>query len=185
MKDPAAPHSHKVSTLPELLRWRRSMYEAGKKVVFTNGCFDVLHRGHVDLLRAARAFGDALIVGVNDDDSMRRLKGAGRPLVSADDRGEVLAALEMVDRVVFFSEDDPGVLIDAIVPDVLVKGADYAIDEIVGRDTVERNGGRVERITLTPSRSTRGLIDVVLERFATSIDRPAEVSGPETEEEDR
>jgi D-beta-D-heptose 7-phosphate kinase/D-beta-D-heptose 1-phosphate adenosyltransferase len=161
------------------------MFEAGRKVVFTNGCFDVLHRGHVDLLRTAHGFGDALIVGVNDDDSMRRLKGAGRPLVSADDRGEILAALEMVDRVVFFSEDDPGRLIDAVLPDVLVKGADYEIGEIVGRGTVERNGGRVERVTLTPSRSTRGLIDVVLERFARPIERPAAESGSETQEGDR
>jgi len=173
--------SSKVVSLPELLRIRKAMAEAGKRVVFTNGCFDVLHRGHVDLLRAAREFGDALVVGVNDDASMRRLKGERRPLVPAEDRGEILAALEMVDRVVFFSEDDPGALIDALVPDVLVKGADYALDEIVGRDTVERAGGRVERVTLTPRKSTRGLIELVLERFANS----PQVRASETPKGDR
>ncbi len=157
--------SSKVVGRAALASWRRRMARAKRKVVFTNGCFDVLHRGHVELLRAARATGDALVVGVNTDASVRRLKGAGRPLVAAKDRAEILAALEMVDRVVLFGEDTPGRLIDALVPDVLVKGGDYALDEIVGRDTVERSGGRVVRVKLTPGRSTRGIIGTVLDRY--------------------
>ena len=134
-------------------------------MVFTNGCFDVLHRGHVELLKRARREGDALVVGINSDQSVRRLKGPGRPLVSEEDRAEILAALEMVDRVVIFREDTPGRIIAALVPDVLVKGGDYAIHEIVGRDAVERAGGKVVRVRLVPGRSTRGIIDTVLERF--------------------
>jgi D-beta-D-heptose 7-phosphate kinase/D-beta-D-heptose 1-phosphate adenosyltransferase len=160
------PRSAKIAGLAEVVKWRERMAAEGKRVVFTNGCFDILHRGHVDLLREARALGDHLVVGVNDDDSVRRLKGAARPFFCQEDRGELLAALEMVDRVVFFSEDTPGAVIDAIVPDVLVKGADYALDEIVGRDTVERAGGRVVRVPLTSGRSTQGLIRSVLERAA-------------------
>lgn len=162
----SAPGSSKVAALDELLAWRGRQAEEGRRVVFTNGCFDVLHRGHVDLLREARSRGDVLVVGINDDESVRRLKGPARPLVPQEDRAEVVAALEMVDRVVFFSEDTPGKLIDALVPDVLVKGADYAIDEIVGRDTVEGAGGEVVRVSLTSGRSTRGLIRTVLERFS-------------------
>ncbi len=161
----ATERSPKILGRAEAVAWRREIAGSGQKIVFTNGCFDVLHRGHVDLLRAARAAGDALVVGVNDDESIRRLKGAGRPLVPAEDRAEVLAGLEMVDRVVFFPEDTPGDLIDALVPDILVKGADYALDEIVGRKAVEDAGGRVVRIRLSPGRSTRGLIQTVLERF--------------------
>ncbi len=167
------------------VEWRRGEAAAGRRIVFTNGCFDVLHRGHVDLLREAWAAGDALVVGVNDDESICRLKGAGRPLVPAADRGEVLAALEMVDRVVFFAEDTPGALIEALVPDILVKGSDYALDEIVGRKTVEDAGGRVVRVRLTPGRSTRGLIQTVLERFGGRGDSPSEASGPRPGKEDQ
>ncbi len=160
-----ASASGKVGTLPETVAWRAAQREAGRRVVFTNGCFDVLHRGHVDLLREARAQGDALVVGVNDDASMRRLKGPERPLIPAEDRAELLAALEMVDRVVFFGEDTPADIIGALLPDVLVKGADYELDEIVGRDTVEGSGGRVHRVRLTAGRSTRDLVRLVLERY--------------------
>jgi rfaE bifunctional protein nucleotidyltransferase chain/domain len=134
--------------------------------VFTNGCFDLLHVGHVDLLRKARALGDVLLVGLNDDASVARLKGPSRPVTAQADRAELLTALEMVDRVVLFGEDDPAELIRAVVPDVLVKGDDWAHDAIVGRDTVEAAGGRVERVSLTPGRSTRGLIQRILERCA-------------------
>jgi len=156
----------KIATRDEVVAWRRDQAERKREVVFTNGCFDIVHRGHVDLLRAARDHGDALVVGVNDDASVRRLKGEGRPLVPASDRAEVLAAFEMVDRVVVFPEDTPGALIDAVVPDVLVKGSDWGPGEIVGRETVERAGGRVVRVTLTADRSTSGLIRTVLERMA-------------------
>jgi D-beta-D-heptose 7-phosphate kinase/D-beta-D-heptose 1-phosphate adenosyltransferase len=146
--------------------WRSQMQAAGKRVVFTNGCFDLLHVGHVDLLRKARALGDVLLVGLNDDASVARLKGPSRPVTAQADRAELLTALEMVDRVVLFGEDDPAELIRAVVPDVLVKGDDWAHDAIVGRDTVEAAGGRVERVSLTPGRSTRGLIQRILERCA-------------------
>jgi D-beta-D-heptose 7-phosphate kinase/D-beta-D-heptose 1-phosphate adenosyltransferase len=177
--------SPKVVSLDEAVSWRRTQSEAGRKVVFTNGCFDVLHRGHVDLLRSARAEGDALVVGLNDDDSIRRLKGEGRPLVPGADRAEVLAGLEMVDRVVFFTEDTPGTLIAALIPDILVKGADYALDEIVGRKTVEDAGGRVVRVRLSPGRSTRGLIQTVLERFGGGSTGSPTVAGPDAGKGDR
>jgi D-beta-D-heptose 7-phosphate kinase / D-beta-D-heptose 1-phosphate adenosyltransferase len=166
--------ARKVCGLDELVRWRAAEKAAGRKVVLTNGCFDVLHRGHVDLLREARAQGDRLVVAVNDDASVRRLKGPSRPLVAEEDRAELLAALEMVDRIVLFAEDDPLEVITALLPDVLVKGADYAFGEIVGRDVVEAAGGRVHRVALTPGRSTRDLIRTVLERY-----RDAEVGRPE------
>jgi D-beta-D-heptose 7-phosphate kinase/D-beta-D-heptose 1-phosphate adenosyltransferase len=165
MKERAGKTASKVSGRAALLSWRREQAKEGRKVVFTNGCFDVLHRGHVELLRRARREGDALVVGINSDDSVRRLKGPGRPLVPETDRAEILAALEMVDRVVIFREDTPGRIIDALVPDVLVKGGDYAMNEIVGRDAVERAGGKVVRVRLVPGRSTRGIIDTVLERY--------------------
>jgi D-beta-D-heptose 7-phosphate kinase/D-beta-D-heptose 1-phosphate adenosyltransferase len=156
----------KIASLDDVLRWRSQLKREGKRVVFTNGCFDVLHRGHVDLLRQARALGDALVVGVNDDESVKRLKGEGRPLVCEEDRLEILGALEMVDRVVLFADDTPGRLIEAIVPDVLVKGADYGLEEIVGREAVERAGGRVVRVPLTSGRSTRTLVSTILDRFS-------------------
>jgi len=154
----------KVLDRSAAVAWREAQRKAGKQVVFTNGCFDLLHRGHVEMLREAAAQGDALIVGMNDDGSVRRLKGPTRPVTAQEDRTEVMAALEMVDAVVLFGEDDPGELIRALVPDVLVKGEDWAHDAIVGRDTVEGAGGRVVRVRLTPGRSTRGLIETILER---------------------
>ena len=128
-------------------------------VVFTNGCFELLHAGHVTYLDRARALGDALVVGVNDDASARRLgKGKGRPIVSQEDRALVVASLESVDAVCLFEEDTPAELIGAIVPDVLVKGADWAAEDVVGRAEVEAAGGRVERITLLEGRSTTALL---------------------------
>lgn len=159
--------SKKVVSLPALLTWRRSMRRKKQRVVFTNGCFDVLHAGHVRLLRRARSEGDCLVVGLNSDASVRRLKGRERPLVHQEDRAEILAALEMVDRVVIFADGTPRKVIDALVPDVLVKGGDYAMDEIVGRDTVEDAGGKVVRVKLVQGRSTRGMIETVLQRYAS------------------
>jgi len=165
--------AEKVCGLEELAAWRAAERTAGRKVVLTNGCFDLLHRGHVDLLREASAQGDRLVVAVNDDDSIRRLKGPGRPLVPREDRAELLAALEMVDRIVFFAEDDPLRVVVALAPDVLVKGADYALTDIVGRSEVEAAGGRVHRVTLTSGRSTRELIRTVLDRYrGVSTGRP-------------
>jgi len=140
--------------LEERARWRRE----GHEVVFTNGCFDLLHAGHVDLLGKARALGDLLVVGLNDDDSVRRAKGPGRPVHPLEERAEVLAALEAVDRVVAFGEDTPARLIEALLPDVLVKGTDWGHDEIVGRDTVEGAGGKVVRVALREGLSSSDLI---------------------------
>ncbi len=130
----------------------------GARVVFTNGCFDLLHPGHVRYLAAARALGDALVVGLNTDGSVRRAKGAGRPVLHERERAEVLAALAAVDHVVLFDDDTPRALIVALRPDVLVKGADWAPDDIVGADEVRAAGGRVERIALVPGVSTSELI---------------------------
>ena len=127
-------------------------------MVFTNGCFDLLHAGHVALLETARGLGDFLVVGVNADRSVRRLKGAGRPIVPLGERMEVLAALRSVDCVVPFGEATPARLIALLGPDVLVKGADYRARTIVGRDTVEARGGRVVTVRLRRSLSTTGLI---------------------------
>ena len=129
-------------------------------VVFTNGVFDLLHPGHVEVLEAARRLGDALVVGVNGDDSARRLgKGPGRPVQSADARARVLAGLAAVDRVVLFDEDTPLELIRALEPDILVKGADYTREQIVGADFVEGRGGRVVRVGLVPDQSTTRLVE--------------------------
>ncbi len=132
-----------------------------KSIVFTNGCFDILHRGHVELLQEAKSFGDILVVGLNSDASVRRLKGRGRPLVGEKDRAFVLAALEAVDRVVVFDEDTPLEAIRALQPDVLVKGAEYGREEIVGASVVEESGGRVERVPMRKGFSTTSLIKKV------------------------
>lgn len=129
-------------------------------VVFTNGVFDLLHRGHVEYLFAARALGDALVVGLNSDASVRRLgKGADRPVNPEEDRALVLAGLAAVDAVVLFEEDTPRALIAALLPDVLVKGSDYTVDEIAGAEEVRAAGGRVETIPLVPGRSTTSILE--------------------------
>jgi D-beta-D-heptose 7-phosphate kinase/D-beta-D-heptose 1-phosphate adenosyltransferase len=133
----------------------------GKKIVFTNGCYDILHLGHVQFLRKAAAFGDILVVAVNSDASVRRLKGDSRPVNGQDDRTQLLAALEFVDYVTIFDEDTPYELISELIPDVLVKGADYAPDEVVGREIVEQNGGRLELIALVEGRSTSAIIEKI------------------------
>lgn len=132
---------------------------AGKTVVFTNGVFDLLHPGHVRYLQSARALGDALIVGLNADASVRRNKGAGRPINPEQERAEVLAGLSSVDAVVLFDDDTPAEIIRALQPDILVKGADWPADQIVGRDTVEARGGRVVRVTVEQGYSTSALVE--------------------------
>jgi D-beta-D-heptose 7-phosphate kinase/D-beta-D-heptose 1-phosphate adenosyltransferase len=157
----ARQHRGKLRTLDEAVLEANAMRRQGRKVVFTNGCFDILHRGHVTLLEKAQQEGgkDAfLIVGVNEDASVRRLKGPTRPVNTEEDRARVLGALESVGSVVFFGDDTPLRLIEAIRPDVLVKGADYTKDKVVGGAFVESIGGRVALIDLVPGKSTTGTI---------------------------
>ncbi|MBI3781444.1 MAG: D-glycero-beta-D-manno-heptose 1-phosphate adenylyltransferase [candidate division NC10 bacterium] len=153
----------KVKGLKELVGIVRERRALGQRVVFTNGCFDLLHRGHTRLLQQARELGDLLIVGLNSDASVRSLKGPSRPVLSQDERAELLSALASVDYVVIFEEADPGQTIAALQPDVLVKGADWAKEEVVGRDTVEGRGGRVVTIPLVEGSSTSGIIRRILE----------------------
>jgi len=130
----------------------------GRRVVFTNGCFDLLHPGHVGSLEQARALGDALIVGLNSDASVRQLKGAGRPVLPERERAEILAALECVDAVVIFDEPTPREVIARLLPDVLVKGGDWPGDQIVGREEVEAAGGRVVSVPVVPDYSTTAIL---------------------------
>lgn len=158
----------RLVTLNELLRLRETWRRAGQRLVFTNGCFDILHRGHVEYLQQARTNGDILVVGLNSDESVARLKGEGRPIVPQEDRAVILAALACVDYVVYFAQDTPDELIRALAPEVLVKGADYQVNEIVGHDVVQAAGGQVVRIPLTPGRATRDIIATILARFGKS-----------------
>jgi rfaE bifunctional protein nucleotidyltransferase chain/domain len=147
-----------ASDLTRLVEERRRWRAEGRTVVLTNGCFDLLHPGHLALLEAARDEGDWLIVALNSDVSVRGLKGPGRPLVPEVERAEILLALEAVDRVVVYDEPTPLDVIRALLPDVLVKGADWAPDAIVGRAEVEAAGGRVVRVELRPAQSTSALV---------------------------
>lgn len=137
-----------------------------RPVVFTNGCFDLLHVGHVRYLTAARALGGLLVVGLNADASVRRIKGPLRPIIGQEQRAEVLSGLACVDFVTIFDEPDPLALIETLQPDVLVKGADWAADDIIGADVVLSRGGRVERISIVPGASTSGIIDTIVERYS-------------------
>ena len=143
----------------ELRRVREELRARGRRLVFTNGCFDILHVGHVRYLRQARALGDALLVAVNSDRSVRALKGAGRPLLSEGERAELLAALASVDFVTVFDDESPRALIADLLPDVLVKGGDYALEEIHGREEVERAGGRVVSLPFVEGASTTNIIE--------------------------
>lgn len=131
---------------------------AGEKVVFTNGCFDLIHAGHIEILSQARALGDRLIVGLNSDHSVNELKGAGRPVITQDDRVKILSALRPVDLVVIFTEPTPAELIAVLRPDILVKGREYRLEDIAGADTVLASGGEVRRLELVTGRSTSAII---------------------------
>lgn len=157
----------RVYTPQDLAAIRMQWKKEGKSVVFTNGVFDILHRGHVDYLTKARALGDVLIVGMNTDASVRRIKGDLRPVVREEDRSFVLAGLAAVDAVVLFDEDTPLRLISLLVPDILVKGADYSIENIVGREVVENAGGSVRTIEFVPDRSTTSIVDTIIRRFGS------------------
>jgi rfaE bifunctional protein nucleotidyltransferase chain/domain len=160
---PLGSSSHeKVSSLPALLSWRAAARREGKTVVWTNGCFDLLHVGHVRNLQAARLLGDFLIVGVNGDEAVRRLKGSGRPIVPGAERAEILAALACVDRVVVFEEPTPAESLAALQPDIHCKGADYAPPDgkpIPEAAVVAAYGGRIEFLPLIPLTSTTRLIE--------------------------
>jgi rfaE bifunctional protein nucleotidyltransferase chain/domain len=149
----------KIVDRETLIAARRRLRAEGRQVVFTNGCFDLLHPGHVGYLAAARALGDALVVALNSDASVQRLKGAGRPILKQNERAEVMAALAAVDYVTVFDEDTPRQLIAALLPDVLVKGGDWAIEEIVGREAVEAAGGRVLALPYLEGCSTTDIIE--------------------------
>jgi len=149
----------------ELLVIRKKLKEENKKVVFTNGCFDILHAGHVDYLIKAKNLGDILIVGINSDSSVKLIKGEKRPIIPQQERAALIASLKPVDYVTFFDEPTPKELITYLIPDFLVKGADWSIDNVVGRDVVEANGGEVKTIRFVNDQSTSKIIKLILERF--------------------
>ena len=150
--------------IEEAVKWARRLRAGGRRVVFTNGVFDLLHPGHVRYLAEARRQGDALIVAINSDRSVRAIKGPERPINPEHERAEILAALACVDAVVIFDEEDPHAIISAIQPDVLVKGADWPADRIIGRDVVEARGGKVVRIEFAKGYSTSRMIQRVKEQ---------------------
>jgi D-glycero-beta-D-manno-heptose 1-phosphate adenylyltransferase len=154
-----------IFTREQLIDRRSEWKRSGKTVVFTNGCYDILHPGHIRLLESARSLGDILILALNTDASVQRLKGPTRPLVSQEERAELAAALEAVDAVTLFDEDTPRELIAAVLPDILVKGADWS-HFIAGREEVEAAGGKVLALPLEPGYSTTGILEDVLARGA-------------------
>ena len=155
----------KILKLSDLVKVLESLREAGKRIVFTNGCFDILHAGHVRYLTAARSKGDALILGLNSDVSVKSIKPENRPIVSQDQRAEVLAGLACVDYITIFDEPDPLALIQTIKPDVLIKGADWKETEIIGSDVVKLYGGKVIRIEVVPGISTSRIIQRILKLY--------------------
>ena len=171
------PEAAKLLDRESLFEEVRARRKAGQSIVFTNGCFDLLHVGHVRMLKRAATFGDFLIVGLNSDSSVRRLKGESRPIQNQADRAEVLAALECVDAVVVFEDDTPTDLIRTLRPEVLVKGGDYSLDQVVGREIVEAYGGRIELAPMVQGRSTTGLVQRLAER-SIAVHGPEGASGP-------
>lgn len=156
-----------IYTRAEILTIRKQLKEEKKKVVFTNGCFDVLHAGHVDYLNKTKAAGDVLILGLNSDASVKRIKGEKRPIVCEEERAFILSNLKAVDYVTLFDEDTPQEIISELIPDILIKGADWAIDKIVGRDIVEANGGEVKTISFVTDQSTTNIIQTILDRYGS------------------
>lgn len=154
-----------IKTLDEIIVIRVQFQDQNKKVVFTNGCFDIIHAGHIDYLSKAKALGDVMIVGLNSDDSAQRIKGKKRPILKESERAFILTNIEHVDYVVIFDQDTPEQLIAKLIPDILVKGADWDIEDIVGKDIVLANGGEVKTITFVNEQSTTKIIDIILERY--------------------
>jgi D-glycero-beta-D-manno-heptose 1-phosphate adenylyltransferase len=153
--------ARKIVTLPEAKKQVKEWQRAGHHVVFTNGCFDLIHLGHVDYLEKARMLGDKLVLGLNTDDSVSRFKGPERPLQDELSRARVLAAMQFIDLVVLFNEDTPLSLISELLPDILVKGSDYLADNIVGADVVKKNGGVVKTIDFVPGYSTTRIVEKI------------------------
>ncbi len=158
------PVSSKIITLEDFLTIKKEKL-AGKKIVFTNGCFDILHRGHIEYLYKAKNLGDVLVIGLNSDPSIKRLKGDKRPINQEMDRAMVLAAIEFVDFVIIFNEDTPYNLIKKIVPDILIKGGDWTETEIVGYDVVKRHGGKVISSIFLQNYSTTNIIKKIVSKY--------------------
>ena len=155
-----------ATSLTEIKKIRSKLKTEGKKIVFTNGVFDLVHAGHVDYLSKAKKLGDVLIVGLNSDDSVKRIKGDRRPILKQEERAFIISNLKPVDYVVLFDDDTPEKLISEIIPDILVKGADWSIEKIIGKDIVERNGGKVMNIKFVNDQSTSKIIDLIVKRFS-------------------
>jgi rfaE bifunctional protein nucleotidyltransferase chain/domain len=156
-----------VLSLSQLIQQRRAWKSSRKKVVFTNGVFDILHRGHAEYLAAAKSFGEVLVVAVNSDSSARKIKGPLRPVVNENDRAFLVAQLGSVDAVCIFDEKTPLEIISALLPDVLVKGADWDVNDVIGKEIVEGSGGKILTVPLVPQRSTTGIIGRIRELYAT------------------
>ncbi|GIK20776.1 MAG: D-glycero-beta-D-manno-heptose 1-phosphate adenylyltransferase [Ignavibacterium sp.] len=154
-----------IKSIKEIKEIRNRLKQENKKVVFTNGCFDLIHSGHVDYLVKAKELGDILIVALNSDQSVKRIKGDKRPILKQEERAFIVSNLKPVDYVTFFEEDTPAEIINELLPDILVKGADWSIDKIVGRDIVEANGGKVKTITFVNDQSTSKIIQLIKDRF--------------------
>ena len=154
-----------IKTLEVMKEIRQQLKDQNKKVVFTNGCFDLIHAGHVDYFSKAKAFGDVMVVGLNSDASVMRIKGSKRPILKETERGFIISNLKPVDYVVLFDEDTPKRLIEELLPDVLVKGADWEIENIIGKDVVLANGGEVKTIEFVNNQSTSKIIKIIVDRF--------------------
>ncbi|MCJ7808948.1 MAG: D-glycero-beta-D-manno-heptose 1-phosphate adenylyltransferase [Desulfobulbaceae bacterium] len=158
--------TEKIKPLDRAGKERQNLKKSGRRVVFTNGCFDILHPGHVRYLSAARNLGDFLIVAINSDRSVRAIKGNKRPIFEENSRAEIIAALQSVDMVLIFDEDNPLVVIQHLLPDILVKGGDWAEDQIIGAETVRQNGGQVISIPFETGFSTTEIIEEILRKYS-------------------
>lgn len=156
---------NEIKSRKEIISLRKEFKNGNKKVVFTNGVFDILHSGHVDYLTKSKTFGDILIVGINSDFSVQRIKGKKRPIINEGERAFIVSSLKPVDFVTLFDEDTPQKLIEDLVPDVLIKGADWTLDKIIGKDIVEKNGGKVLTIEFINQQSTSKIINSILDRY--------------------
>lgn len=154
-----------IKSREEIVKLRQEFKKENKKIVFTNGVFDILHSGHVDYLAKSKDLGDILIVGLNSDKSVKKIKGDKRPIINESERAFVLSSLKSVDYVTLFDEDTPKELIEILIPDILVKGADWNMEKIVGKDIVEKNGGEVKTIDFVNDQSTSKIIKSILEKY--------------------